>query len=319
MATESQITSFIQTFGRLAVAECNRRIASGLGFILPSVCLAQSALETGYGTAGIMTRANAYFGIKAGGSWTGAVYRADTKEVANGVEYNTVANFRAYNSKEESLADYYELTVGLSRYAKAISYGSDPSKWLSARETVTALWKGGYATDDLYVQKIMNMIEPRNMTEWDALITGVSEDADPVDPPRSFSASEMVQGSLIVTDSGRSIQNDTTVTNAVALNWDNAFTVENDTKYRISVNGLPSGYTFHVAILTEDTAVITTYEDLTNGRTFSAGQKVGFYITHEETLEIDRLTDLSVSFAYSDLPTGATTLTGTLAYFVKIE
>lgn len=323
MATESQITTFMQTFGRLAVAECNRRIASGLGFVLPSVCLAQSALETGYGTAGIMTRANAYFGIKAGGSWTGAVYRADTKEVANGVEYNTVANFRAYNSKEESVADYYDMITRLSRYANAISYGADPSKWLSAKETVTALWKGGYATDELYVQKIMNMVNYRDMTQFDALITGVSEGVTPVDPPRSFTLSDMVQGSLIVSDAGRSFQNDRTVTNAIALNWDNAFTVENNTTYKIIVTGVPDGYTFHFARLSDDNPVSTPYmADTLNltGFTVYTGEKIGFYLSHEETLDITALQDVAVTFAYADLPTGSgTNLSGTIAFFVKIE
>lgn len=177
MATNEQVVAFFKLIGPLAVAECNRRIASGQPFILPSVCIAQASLETGYGTAGIMTRANAFFGIKAGGSWTGKVYTANTKEVKDGVEYNTVANFRAYDSLAESLADYYSLMTGASRYSKALSSGSDRSQWLTARQTLTALWQGGYATDELYVQKNMNIIEPRNLTDWDMLVDGVGGDS----------------------------------------------------------------------------------------------------------------------------------------------
>lgn len=172
MATNSEILAFMELFGSLAIAECNRRIAAGKGFILPSVAMAQSALESDWGQAGIMKKANAFFGVKAGGSWTGAIYSASTWEVVNGEQYNTVANFRAYNSPAESMADYYELTCSLSRYANGISYGSDPSKWLTAKETITALWKGGYATDELYVNKIMNTINGRDLTKYDALITG---------------------------------------------------------------------------------------------------------------------------------------------------
>ena len=174
MATNDEINSFIQLFGKLAVAECNRRISQGKPFILPSVCMAQSALETGWGTAGIMTRANAFFGIKAGGSWTGKVYTADTQEVLNGETVNITANFRAYDSPAESMADYYELTTTASRYSEALSYTASQSIWLTPRETVTALWKGGYATDSLYVEKIMNTLNGRNLDAWDRKIDGVT-------------------------------------------------------------------------------------------------------------------------------------------------
>ena len=174
MATNEQILAFIKQFGTLAVAECNRRIAQGKGFILPSVCMAQSALESDWGQAGLMKKANAFFGIKAGGSWTGKVYTADTWEVVEGAVHNITANFRAYNSPAESMADYYELTVGASRYAKAVSYGTDQSKWLTPLETVTALWEAGYATDSLYVQKVMNTLNGRKLYEWDKKIDGVT-------------------------------------------------------------------------------------------------------------------------------------------------
>ncbi|MBO5712865.1 MAG: glucosaminidase domain-containing protein, partial [Clostridia bacterium] len=112
---------FFTTLGNLAVAESNRRIANGSKFVLPSVCIGQSALETGYGSSGLMVKANAFFGIKAGGSWTGKVYTADTWEVADGVEYNTSANFRAYDNLQDSVAAYYELIINASRYRGGLS------------------------------------------------------------------------------------------------------------------------------------------------------------------------------------------------------
>lgn len=170
MATNEEVKAFMKLLGRLAVNECSSRIQRGLPFILPSVVIAQSALETNWGTAGIMTRANAFFGIKAGGSWTGKVYTADTWEVKDGVAYNTVANFRAYDSLEESVADYFSLITEASRYEKALSRGIDSSKWLSARDTIYEIWAGGYATDELYVNKIMNTINGRSLTDYDKII-----------------------------------------------------------------------------------------------------------------------------------------------------
>ena len=167
-ATDAQITSFIKTLGNLAVAECNRRAAIGAGFVVPSVCMAQSAHETGWGTSDIMTKANAFFGIKAGGSWTGKVFTADTWEVKDGEAYNTVANFRAYDSLEDSVADYYSLIVDNARYAAGVSYY--PDKILSSYDTLHAIWAGGYATDDEYVPNVMNLLNGRNLSEWDSRI-----------------------------------------------------------------------------------------------------------------------------------------------------
>lgn len=167
-------TEFFTTLGNLAVAESNRRIADGSKFVLPSVCIGQSALETGYGTSSLMTKANAFFGIKAGGSWTGKVFTADTWEVSDGVEYNTTANFRAYDSLADSVADYYSLIINASRYSNALSTYPDSIK--SAYDTIQAIWSGGYATDELYVSKVMDIITSNDLTVYDSLVDGVTFD-----------------------------------------------------------------------------------------------------------------------------------------------
>ena len=195
MATATEISSFIKRLGRLAVNEANNRIAAGKGFVLPSVCIAQSAIETGWGTAGIMVKANAFFGIKAGGSWTGAVYRADTWEVDSGGAYNTTANFRAYPSLEASVTDYYDLIGNNSRYSGGLSYGTDKTKWLSPKACITAIWAGGYATDTLYVEKIMSTINSRNLTAYDELVDGTG--TIPEEDSESLPAGEEIPGGAL--------------------------------------------------------------------------------------------------------------------------
>ena len=170
-ATNEQIVSFIELLGNLAVAECNKRIQQGKGFVVPSVCIAQSAHETGWGQSALMTKANAFFGIKAGGSWTGKVFTADTWEVANGEAYNTVANFRAYDSLADSVADYYSLIVDNARYSKAVSTHPDNVK--DAYTTLYEIWAGGYATDEEYVPNVWGLLEGRDLTQWDAKVDGV--------------------------------------------------------------------------------------------------------------------------------------------------
>lgn len=87
-----------------------------------------------------MTKANAFFGIKAGSSWKGKVYSSKTNECYDGKTYTQItAAFRAYDSLEESVADYYNLICGSSRYAGAVNNGN-------AESAITANQNGGDAT-----------------------------------------------------------------------------------------------------------------------------------------------------------------------------
>ena len=57
---------FISKLGKLAQAERRKRSK----WVLPSVCIAQACLETGYGQSALMTKVNAYFWNQMGcGMW----------------------------------------------------------------------------------------------------------------------------------------------------------------------------------------------------------------------------------------------------------
>lgn len=155
---------FIDELARLAQAECKKRSK----WVLPSVCIGQAALETGWGRSSLMTKANAFFGIKAGSSWKGKVYSAKTQECYDGVNYTTITDtFRAYDSLEESVKDYYDLITGSSRYAAACNVKD-------AKEAITAIHKGGYATSPTYVTNVMSVINSNNLTKYDAVVTGAA-------------------------------------------------------------------------------------------------------------------------------------------------
>lgn len=110
-----------------------------------------------------MMKANAIFGIKATSSWKGKVYNANTKECYDGVNYTNInACFRAYNSLEESIKDYFDLILGLSRYKNAINSSSP-------LECITAIKNGGYATSPTYINTIMSIINSNNLTKYDTL------------------------------------------------------------------------------------------------------------------------------------------------------
>lgn len=157
--------TFIKQIARYAQAERKKRQK----WILPSVCIAQAALETGWGSASIMTKANAYFGIKAGSTWKGKVYSTKTKECYDGCSFTTITDlFRAYDSLADSVSDYYDLICGSSRYSKAVNEKD-------AEKAITAIKQGGYATDPDYVKKVMSIIRANNLTKYDKVDTPVTK------------------------------------------------------------------------------------------------------------------------------------------------
>ena len=148
---------FIPTIAPLVVKE-NKRRGNPL---FSSVVIAQAICESGWGQATIMMKANAIFGIKATSNWKGRVYNANTKECYDGVNYTNInACFRAYNSLEESIKDYFDLILGLSRYKNAINCSSP-------LECITAIKNGGYATSPTYINTIMSIINANNLTKYD--------------------------------------------------------------------------------------------------------------------------------------------------------
>lgn len=163
MATKEQVNTFIKTLSTLAMNEKNKRKKAGKKWVLPSVCIAQAALETGWGTSPLMVKANAYFGIKAGTNWKGKVYDTKTQECYDGVNHVTITDtFRAYDSLKESVADYFDLITGLSRYSNACNV-------TDARKCIQAIKDGGYATSPTYVTNVMSIINQYNLTQYDGV------------------------------------------------------------------------------------------------------------------------------------------------------
>jgi flagellar protein FlgJ len=125
-------------------------VAKQLGVSVRAV-LAQAALETQWGqhmpqSHGV--RSNNLFGMKAGSSWDGAKVSVPTLEFEGGVAVRRSAQFRAYQSPAESLADYGRLIADNPRYSKAIGHGDDVLGFAKG------LVAGGYATDPGYAHKV---------------------------------------------------------------------------------------------------------------------------------------------------------------------
>ena len=131
-----------------AITPYAQQAAQALG-VSSDTIIAHAALETGWGQrvpAGASS--NNLFGVKASGSWGGAVASASTTEYQQGRAANSVQGFRAYGSLQQGIADYVAVLQGNTRYSAALGTGDD------AQAFGTALQRGGYATDPAYAQKL---------------------------------------------------------------------------------------------------------------------------------------------------------------------
>ena len=109
--------------------------------ILPSLTLAQAALESAWGKSHIQHN---LFGIKATSSWKGKVAEVSTTEYINGKPQRERALYLANHSFAESVKDHppWENSQGILRW-EANNY----------REACHAVQAAGYATDPQYAAK----------------------------------------------------------------------------------------------------------------------------------------------------------------------
>lgn len=118
----------------------------------PKALLAQAVLESGWGKHMMRDTDGRpsynVFGIKADKSWQGPSVSVHTLEYRDGIAKKEVAQFRAYDSLEESVQDYVEFIGGNERYQGALkSTDQAPKYWQKLQDA-------GYATDPKYAQKI---------------------------------------------------------------------------------------------------------------------------------------------------------------------
>jgi len=122
--------------------------------VSPDVVSAHAALESGWGQLPLRkggADTNNLFGIKAGGSWQGAVAAATTTEYEQGAMLKKTERFRSYPDTASAFRDYADMLSSNPRYQAALNTGSD------ARAFATGLARGGYATDPAYADKLSKL------------------------------------------------------------------------------------------------------------------------------------------------------------------
>ncbi len=122
----------------------------------PRYLVAQAALETGWGKSIINNKggdsSHNLFGIKAHG-WGGASANVTTSEYVQGVKVKEKADFRSYDSFEQSFNDYVSFLQSNGRYSQALQSTANPERF------VNELQQAGYATDPHYARKISQIAQ----------------------------------------------------------------------------------------------------------------------------------------------------------------
>lgn len=176
------------------IAEPARRVCARYGY-LPSVLIAQSCLESGYGIPGYwdnpqisaLVRYNNMVGIKSellNKSWTdiglsvwpGKSLEKETPEVYNGKSVIIKDSFRKYDSVEQSLADFLCFLTwasndgpgGVPKYGRPVLDIKDPAA------LIKAVHERGYATGTTYAKNVMSIVKRHSLTTYDNL-----ENAEP--------------------------------------------------------------------------------------------------------------------------------------------
>jgi flagellar protein FlgJ len=138
--------------------------------IAPEALLAQAALETGWGRHvmrhGSGDSSHNLFGIKADTRWDGDRVEVNTLEYRDGVALKTRANFRAYASFEQSFSDYVDFLQRNPRYRAALTQTADPAAYFQA------LQQAGYATDPVYADKVLRVLDSDAMRQARQRATG---------------------------------------------------------------------------------------------------------------------------------------------------
>lgn len=157
---EDQTTEeFLDEIGHYAAANAKE---SG---VLPSLVVAQAAIESDFGRSQLARDYNNLFGRKAYGSER-AVHLPTQEYTAAG--YETVeAPFKVYPSWKAAVTDHGRL----------MQEGTDwnPDLYLPVRQAedyktaAYALQEAGYATDPHYAEKLIEIIESYGLTKYDKL------------------------------------------------------------------------------------------------------------------------------------------------------
>ncbi len=157
VVAQNNITTpqYIEMYKNMAIDEMDR---SG---IPASITLAQGILESSSGNSELARFANNHFGIKCHNGWAGGeYYKKDDDRNHKGQLIKSC--FRVYGSAYESYMNHTAFLTGKQRYAFLFNYPKeDYISWAKGLKTA------GYATNPVYADKLIRVIEENNLSQYD--------------------------------------------------------------------------------------------------------------------------------------------------------
>ena len=163
--------NFINVIGNLARAEYINRKNNDANWVLPSICIAQGALESGWNLDAVTI-----FGIKGDGA------DLATSEYIDGEYINTVCSFEVFESVADSVKGYYQLVCDSGLYDEGINNNN----FVDSINSIGAI----YATDPNYSSKIIDIINDFDLTSWDYIEDNTEDIEDSEDNTKSYTIQE---------------------------------------------------------------------------------------------------------------------------------
>ena len=140
--------------------------------VFPSVAIAQAGLESGWNSS-----AETLYGIKATKGWKGKSKNIKTKENYDGMgNKNTREEFRAYESLDHSIKDYFKLLSTASWYKDVINAKTPRAAIKGLQTPPTEYPKLKYATDKNYETNVWRTLRSCNLTYYDKLKKQILKD-----------------------------------------------------------------------------------------------------------------------------------------------
>ncbi len=146
---------YIDEYKDVAISEMER---TG---IPASIKMAQAILESQSGRSELAINANNHFGIKCKSEWNGSMYyyQDDDKNKEGEIIHSC---FRSYTSALDSYKDHSEFLVNRPRYKDLFNLSkTDYVAWAQG------LKKCGYATDPIYSERLIKIIQKYNLDNLD--------------------------------------------------------------------------------------------------------------------------------------------------------
>ncbi len=142
---------FFDTYGDAAVNAC-----SGTPY-LPSVLLAQAAMESGWDGTSLSANHNNFFGIKDSASWNGPTVVLNTPK-----DPTDTSTFRTYDDAEQSFKDRNHVLDANPQWYSAVGMATD------AEGQAMALQNSPYSGDPLYGVHLMEIVNKHDLTQYDS-------------------------------------------------------------------------------------------------------------------------------------------------------